>query len=99
VIVRALQNAVTAVNRGDADVLWLSTGPGALSRAFAQVFAERTADSAALLDNCYLLDHNELLRVCHVHSRAAYKTTASHWSNTAFGRNRVAVSRCLTEVQ
>ena len=27
--------AVTAVNRGDQDLIWLSTGPGMLTRAFA----------------------------------------------------------------
>jgi tetratricopeptide (TPR) repeat protein len=38
VIRLALEWATEATNRGDSDVLWLSTGPGLLTRAFAQIF-------------------------------------------------------------
>ena len=39
VIRLALQLAAEALNRGDSDILWLSTGPGVLSRAFAQLIS------------------------------------------------------------
>ena len=35
VIQRALSNGAAAINRGDSDILWLSTGPGLLTRSFA----------------------------------------------------------------
>ncbi|HET9020174.1 MAG TPA: tetratricopeptide repeat protein, partial [Acetobacteraceae bacterium] len=38
-IVLALDLTVTAVNRGDEELLWLSTGPALLTRAFAQAVA------------------------------------------------------------
>jgi mannosyltransferase OCH1-like enzyme len=41
VITTALRLAVDAVNRGDSDIGWLSTGPALLTRAFAQFAAER----------------------------------------------------------
>ena len=41
VIGLALDLAVEAVNRGDRDIMWLSTGPGLLTRAFVQTVAGR----------------------------------------------------------
>jgi tetratricopeptide (TPR) repeat protein len=98
VILRALQNATAAVNRGDADVLWLSTGPGALSRAFAQVMAERVEAPLAMLEEVALLDRGALLQVSHIHARAGYKVTARHWMHTALGRSHVAVTRAFVPV-
>ena len=93
IIIRALQNAVVAVNRGDNDLLWLSTGPGAVSRAFTQVMAERVDDPFGPLNDIVLLDRHALLRVSQIHSRLAYKTTTNHWMHTAFGRTRTAANR------
>ena len=42
-IVKALDLAVQALNRGDHDVPWFSTGPGLLTRVFAQVHADGEA--------------------------------------------------------
>jgi mannosyltransferase OCH1-like enzyme len=42
VIRLALQGACEALSRGDSDVLWLATGPGLLTRAFAQVLSRGT---------------------------------------------------------
>jgi mannosyltransferase OCH1-like enzyme len=39
VIVMALRTAVEEVNRGDHDMVWLSTGPGLLTRAFGRVLS------------------------------------------------------------
>lgn len=41
VIARALALATAATNRGDADIPWLKTGPGLVTRAFAQGLAEQ----------------------------------------------------------
>ena len=44
VIQRALKCGVEAVNRGDSDMIWLLTGPGLVTRAFAQIAAEGHMD-------------------------------------------------------
>ena len=93
IIIRALQNAVVAVNRGDNDLLWLSTGPGAVSRAFTQVMAERVDDPFGMLGDIELMNLHALQRISQIHSRLAYKTTANHWMHTAFGRTRTAANR------
>ena len=60
VIGRALDLAVAAVGRGDRDILWLSTGPGLLTRAFAQTLASTPLVWAAWLDQIVVLDRRKL---------------------------------------
>ncbi len=83
VIARALALGVEAVNRGDTDILWLATGPGLLTRAAAQVLAERPE----MMMDCRILDRHEILAFAAIHCLAAYKATERHWSRTAFGRS------------
>ena len=97
VIGRALDAAVAAVNRGDRDVLWLSTGPGALSRAFAQSMAETRPAPFDWLRGVALVEREALLRAIAIHNRVSYKTTNKHWSNTALGRNRIIAQEVLVE--
>jgi len=82
---RALELAALAVNRGDADTVWLSTGPGLLTRAFAQVFTE-TADVAGFLERNLVLDRWRYRRVVAEHCRVQYKRSNLHWSRDAFNR-------------
>jgi mannosyltransferase OCH1-like enzyme len=89
VLKRALTEAVTAVNRGDADILWLATGPGLLSRAFVREILRVDNDRAPALDHAAVLDRSELYRAVAVHCSAAYKQTDRHWSNTVFGRTSI----------
>ncbi len=56
VVDRALSRAVEAINRGDNDIPWLATGPGLLTRAFAQVLASREADRGAWLADRFVAD-------------------------------------------
>jgi tetratricopeptide (TPR) repeat protein len=56
-ITRALRLAVDAINRGDTDILWLSTGPGMLTRAFAGLLAEPGREPLAALDEVVVLEH------------------------------------------
>jgi len=84
VIVRALKLAVEAVNRGDRDVVWLSTGPGLLTRAFAQVAAE--TPSHDWLKSARVLELWEAQRALGIHCPAAYKNTDQHWSRAASRR-------------
>jgi tetratricopeptide (TPR) repeat protein len=85
VIEHALRMAVLAVNRGDRDFLWLSTGPGLMSRVFAQFLAD-PASADELLGRALLLDRGELTRAVAIHCRLHYKKSALHWHNGAFAK-------------
>jgi mannosyltransferase OCH1-like enzyme len=49
IISLALQLGVEGVNRGDHDMVWLGTGPGLLSRAFAQTLSRSDQDMDKLI--------------------------------------------------
>jgi len=49
VISMALQLGVEGVNRGDHDMVWLGTGPGLLTRAFAQVLSRSDQEMDTLI--------------------------------------------------
>jgi tetratricopeptide (TPR) repeat protein len=82
VIVRALELAVEAMLRGDHDIVWLSTGPGLLTRAFTQVLAA----TGTLLDSTIVRELGEMQRFVGLHCPALYKRTHQHWSRAAFSR-------------
>ena len=86
VLKRALSDAVDAINRGDADIIWLATGPGLLTRAFVQEMLRAEGGIATAFNRVVVLDRSELYRAVAVHCSAAYKQTARHWSNTVFSR-------------
>ena len=100
VIALALENAVRAVNRGDRDISWLSTGPGLLTRSFAQVLSVAETD---WLSRVHLLELWELQRVVGIYSPAHYKrpnvvkTSSSGETNAAQlpakGRLRATISK------
>ncbi len=81
VIMRALADAVTAINRGDTDTLWLSTGPGLITRAFAACYATATA---GFLNHITLLDRRTLAQAVTIHCHTGYKKTPRYWVNAAF---------------
>jgi hypothetical protein len=84
VIGRALGAAVAAVNRGDHDLLWLATGPGLMTRAFARELAQSPVPAADFLAGRVVLTRSRLARVAACHCRVAYKL-GHHWSQTAIG--------------
>lgn len=84
VLLRALDLAVTAINRGDEDIPWLATGPGLLTRAFAQVVAE-APDLRAGLCGIVVLEQFQVVRLALFHQFSSYKRTAKHWLRSAFG--------------
>jgi hypothetical protein len=90
VIGLALDLAVDAVNRGDNDLLWLSTGPGLLTRAFARTLAMSRLNASAWLDGIAVLDRSELYRAVAIHCFTGYKKTERHWSQSAFARRKKA---------
>jgi tetratricopeptide (TPR) repeat protein len=88
VVADALGHAAKAVNRGDVEMLWLSTGPGLLSRAMAQHMVKSSASFDEALRGTLILERHELLAVASIHCRISYKLTAKHWSHTTFLRSR-----------
>jgi tetratricopeptide (TPR) repeat protein len=88
----ALQLASEAVNRGDNDLLWLSTGPGVLSRAFAQTISRPQSDVSECLD-ATILDVGTVARCIGFHCPVLYKKTLRHWSRTSFVRRKQTFRR------
>ncbi len=84
VIGAALHGAVSAVLRGDRDIVWLSTGPGLLTRALAHWLASTPTDMASRLAATSVLTLSEMRAVAAMHCHAAYKTTPRAWLNSAF---------------
>jgi tetratricopeptide (TPR) repeat protein len=84
----ALSTAVTATNRGDTDLLWFSTGPGLITRAFVQQLAEAGLDRAAWLRDVLVLERFDLYRIASLHCRTSHKKSQNHWSHTAYGGTR-----------
>jgi tetratricopeptide (TPR) repeat protein len=84
VVVAALAQAVTAIGRGDQDILWLATGPGLITRSFAQVLAGDEAIRETVLSTTRILGRREMLRHVSIHCVAGYKDTLQHWTKAAF---------------
>jgi mannosyltransferase OCH1-like enzyme len=80
-LLAALDLAVGAINRGDSDIVWLSTGPGLLTRAFVQWLPD---GEPAVPDGAIVLDRHELFQAVAPGCMTGYKTTRRHWSNSAF---------------
>jgi tetratricopeptide (TPR) repeat protein len=78
---RALADAVKAINRGDTDIVWLSTGPGLLTRAVASWLAE---DLPARLGSTRVLERCQLFDRVAIHCMTSYKHTNKHWSRSSF---------------
>ena len=80
-LARALHLAVQAINRGDRDVIWLSAGPGLLTRAYAQTLAEHPDPQN---NRTLIFDRRAISSNIAVFCAAGYKSTPKHWLNTAF---------------
>jgi mannosyltransferase OCH1-like enzyme len=84
IIRRAFITAVNSINRGDRDKVWMLTGPGLLSRAFAIEMAAAGQNWHAWLRQIAVLDEYDLARSVSLHCRTAHKRTGHHWSDKAF---------------
>ena len=93
VLVRALASAVTAINRGDTDFAWLSTGPALLTRALTQFLAHQPVDSTIVPPGIFVLDRRELFRAVAIHCATGYKAAGRHWSNATFARQQRRVAQ------
>ena len=68
---RALKLATAALNRRDRDIAWLSTGPGLLTRSFAQRVAEAGAEEC--MRQTVVPELHALQRAAGVFCAARYK--------------------------
>lgn len=83
IILAALQAGVDAVNRGDADVVWLSTGPGLITRALGTAMVKAN-QGPTLPEGCLVLHRRELLQKVAIHCFVGYKRTDKHWVQGSF---------------
>ena len=88
-IALALADATEAILRGDTDLLWLSTGPGLLTRSLARWIA---ADLAPALARVRIFERHELHRAVAMHCASGYKQSGKHWGRAAFGKKGRAVA-------
>jgi tetratricopeptide (TPR) repeat protein len=84
VILAALEGAVRAINRGDQEIIWLATGPGLITRAFAAVLSAEDENARQTLATTRVWSRRETLRHVSIHCLAGYKDTAQHWVRAAF---------------
>jgi hypothetical protein len=76
--------AVNAINRGDRDKVWMLTGPGLLSRAFALDLAAAGEGWTKQLARVAVLDDYDLYPHIAINCRTAHKRLGAHWTRTAF---------------
>jgi tetratricopeptide (TPR) repeat protein len=79
IIAHALALAVEAINGGDGDTLWLSTGPGLITRALAHAVAGLVPDAVDWRRGMIVHEHYEAQRLIGLHCPVRYKRTARHW--------------------
>jgi len=87
----ALTLASQAMNRGDADTLWLSTGPALLTRAFAHLVSGLVPEAADWRPGTSILELGEAQRHVGFHCPVRYKGTERHWSRSATRKPASAV--------
>jgi len=85
VIAKAFESAVEALLRGDSDLIWLSTGPGLLTRSFVSVLLSFGREWPRFLERSVILSLPELRRVAATHCYATYKVAGQHWGDMQFG--------------
>lgn len=84
IITLALENAVATLEQGNNDIVWLSTGPGLLSRSFVQAMPGQPAQWPDFLRDVMILSKPALRRAVATHCHASYKFSGGHWADTSF---------------
>jgi mannosyltransferase OCH1-like enzyme len=92
VIVQALSCAVEAINRGDTDNVWLSTGPALLTRALATHLATGDEGQIVVPRSIAVLDRRDLNRAVAMNCMLGYKSSRRNWSNAVFAQPGRATS-------
>jgi tetratricopeptide (TPR) repeat protein len=81
---RALELAVECLNSGDPDNIWLGTGPGLLTRAFANVLSSEGSSWREWLRKRCIMERGQLIEVSWPHSISRYKETRRGWLRSTF---------------
>jgi tetratricopeptide (TPR) repeat protein len=99
VLTNALELAVQALVRGDRELLWLSTGPGLLTRAYIWEWA--TSENQDWFHSSHIFALSDIQDKVGLHCPVRYKSTERHWSRTSFGRrsSRGASARSVTQLR
>ncbi|MBS7588055.1 tetratricopeptide repeat protein [Ancylobacter defluvii] len=84
VIGQALEDAVSAVLRGDRESIWLSTGPGLMTRTVATHLVDDPRRLETLGSDLLVLDQPEITRFCVSGCRVSYKHTDRNWQAREF---------------
>jgi tetratricopeptide (TPR) repeat protein len=84
VILRALEEGVAALNRGDRDMIWLATGPGLLTRAMVQAVAASGQAPSVWFARVAVLERRHLAAAVATHCVARYKKAGEGWQTRAF---------------
>ncbi|WP_424814428.1 tetratricopeptide repeat protein [Roseococcus sp. YIM B11640] len=79
VIARALERVTEAVLRGDSESIYVKTGPGAMTRSFAQFLMEDEARIALLRGPIRVLEDWRLRAFCLANCGAGYKSSGRDW--------------------
>jgi tetratricopeptide (TPR) repeat protein len=82
----ALDQSVEAILRGDRESIWLISGPGMLTRAFALHVAESRERLDTLGKQIAVMDQHAMLAWCVSGCQATYKQSSRGWLNLEFGR-------------
>ncbi|MBS7545900.1 tetratricopeptide repeat protein [Ancylobacter oerskovii] len=84
VIGRALEEAVEAVLRGDRESIWLSTGPGLMTRILATYLVDDPTRIDTLGGEVLVLDQPKITGFCVSGCRVTYKHTDRNWQAREF---------------
>jgi mannosyltransferase OCH1-like enzyme len=84
VLGQALESGTEAVCRGDNDTIWLSTGPGLLTRSLARYLSAERESWRQRLHGISVLDRHELLDYVAIHCLTSYKHTRKNWLRSSF---------------
>ncbi|GAB4073439.1 hypothetical protein GCM10028812_53820 [Ancylobacter sonchi] len=84
VIGQALDQALTAVLRGDRESIWLSTGPGLLTRVLASYITDDPSRLEALGREIIIFDRPNINRFCVSGCRVSYKYSEKNWQAREF---------------
>jgi tetratricopeptide (TPR) repeat protein len=90
VVTLALTWAVEAINRGDTDNVWLSTGPALLTRALATHLATGEEGRIEVPKGIVVFDRRDLNHAVAMNCMLGYKSSTRNWANSVFAKQRRA---------
>ncbi len=75
----ALQSASESLLRGDKESIWLSTGPGLITRSVAFYIASNWNSHPLNNAEIHIMSLSELISTVGIHAKLAYKSTTNSW--------------------